>query len=312
MKISVVGMGKVGSSLAFALAMRNTAKELMLVGRTRESVLGDALDLRHGQLFVDTPSQVNAGTLKDTAGSDIVAICASVPTPPNMKSRLELAHGNVALLQSIMPEIARRSPKAIVVMVSNPVDVLVHYALQFSGFKPNQVMGTGTLVDSSRFRQLLAEELRIHTEDIRAYILGEHGDSQFAAMSCAEAGGEPLDPTPGRYALFRKASKAGFQVLEYKGCTNYAIALAAAEIIQCIADDSKHTMPVSLRIDGFLGTSDVCLSLPASSSVYFLIKVMNAPAAAAAAPPMRYHMVSSVKRPVRVSVIWPPTDCDDW
>jgi len=263
MKISVVGLGKVGSSLAFALAMRNTAKELLLVGRTRESVLGDALDLRHGQLFVNAPLQVNAGTLKDTAGSDIIAMCASVTTPANMKSRMELADGNVALMKTMMPELSKLSPDAILVMVSNPVDVLVHYALEYSGYKTNQVLGTGTLVDSSRFRQLLAEELRIHTEDIRAYILGEHGDSQFPAMSCAEAGGEPLDPTPGRYALFEKASKAGFQVLKYKGCTNYAIALAAAEIIQCIVDDTKHTMPVSLRVDGFLGTRDVCLSLPA-------------------------------------------------
>lgn len=263
MKISVIGMGNVGSSLAFALAMRNTAKELMLVGRSRESVLGDVLDLRHGQLFMDTPTQINAGTLKDTAGSDIIAMCASVPMPKNMKSRMELAHGNVALMQEMMPELARLSPNTKLVMVSNPVDVLVHYALKFSGFRPNQVLGTGTLVDSSRFRQLLSEELRIHMEDIRAYILGEHGDSQFPAMSCADAGGEPLDPTPGRYALFEKASKAGFEVLKYKGCTNYAIALAAAEIIQCIVDDSKRTMPVSLRLDGFLGVDDVCLSLPA-------------------------------------------------
>lgn len=263
MKVSVIGMGNVGSSLAFALAMRNTAKELMLVGRSRESVLGDALDLRHGQLFVDTPTQVNAGTLKDTAGSDVIAMCASVPTPTNMKSRLELAQGNVALLRDMMPELARLSPQTKLVMVSNPVDVLVHYALEFTGFRPNQVLGTGTLVDSSRFRQLLAEELRIHTEDIRAYILGEHGDSQFPAMSCADAGGEPLDPTPGRYALADRASRAGFEVLKYKGCTNYAVALAAAEIIQCIADDSKRTMPVSLKVDGFLGVNDVCLSLPA-------------------------------------------------
>ncbi|WP_111495059.1 malate dehydrogenase [Marinobacter bohaiensis] len=263
MKVSVIGMGNVGSSLAFVLAMKHIVKELVLVGRSRESVLGDVLDLRHGQLFVSTPTQVNAGTLADTAGSDIIAMCASVPTPKHMRSRMELAQGNVDLMREIMPELARLSPESTIVMVSNPVDVLVHYALKFTGFRPNQVLGTGTLVDSSRFRQLLAEELRIHTEDIRAYILGEHGDSQFPAMSCAEAGGEPLDPTPGRFALFEKASRAGFEVLKHKGCTNYAIALAAAFIIESIALDAKHTMPVSLRVDGFQGVTDVCLSLPA-------------------------------------------------
>ena len=258
MKVSVIGLGNVGSSLAFVLAIRNVVRELVLVGRNRDLVMGDVLDLRHGQLFVDTPTDVFAGRIADTAGSDVIAICASVPTPKNMRSRLELAQGNVDLMRELMPALARHAPDSKIVIVSNPVDVLVHYALEFTGFQPHQILGTGTLVDSSRFRQLLAEELRIHMEDIRAYILGEHGDSQFPAMSCADAGGEPLDPTPARYALFERASQAGFEVLKYKGCTNYAIALAAAEIIQCIALDAKHTMPVSLRVDGFLGVSDVC------------------------------------------------------
>lgn len=175
MKVSIVGIGHVGSALAFVLTLKNIVKELVLVGRTRESAKGDVLDLRHGQLFVDTPAQVTAGTLVDTAGSDIIAMCASIPTPKDMRSRLELARGNVELMRQLMPELARLSPGCKVVMVSNPVDVLVHYALEFTGFRPHQVIGTGTLVDSARFRQLLAEELRIHSGDIRAYILGEHG-----------------------------------------------------------------------------------------------------------------------------------------
>jgi len=263
MKVAVVGLGKVGSSLAFVLAIKNFVQELVLVGRTRESVLGDVLDLRHGQLFVDAPTRIVAGTVEDTAGSDIIAICASAPTPRDMQSRLQLAPANVALLRALLPDLARLSPQCKMVLVSNPVDVLVHFALQITGFKPNQIMGTGTLVDSARFRQLLAEEIRIHQEDIRAYILGEHGDSQFPAMSCADAGGEPIDPTPARYALFEQASRAGFEVFKHKGHTNYAIALAAAFIIQCIALDSRHTMPISLKVDGFLGVDDVCLSLPA-------------------------------------------------
>ncbi len=263
MKVSVVGLGKVGSSLAFVLSIKNFVHELVLVGRTKDRVMGDVLDLRHGQLFVDAPTKITAGTLADTVGSDIIAICASVPTPPNMSSRLILAPENVAMLQSFLPEIARLAPQSKIVIASNPVDVLVHFALEITGFKPQQIMGTGTLVDSARFRQLLADEIQIHMEDIRAYILGEHGDSQFPAMSCADAGGEPIDPSPARYKLFEQASKAGFEVFLHKGHTNYAIALAAASIIQCIALDSKHTMPISLKSDGFLGVNDVCLSLPA-------------------------------------------------
>ncbi|HVL00639.1 MAG TPA: hypothetical protein VM553_12545 [Dongiaceae bacterium] len=263
MKVAVVGLGKVGSSLAFVLSIKNFVQELVLVGRTRESALGDVLDLRHGQLFADVPTRITAGTVEDTAGADIIAVCASAPTPKDMRNRLQLAPANVALLRELLPELARLSPNSKIVIVSNPVDVLVHFALQITGFPPGRIMGTGTLVDSARFRQLLAEEIQIHPEDIRAYILGEHGDSQFAAMSCADAGGEPIDPTPARYALAEQASHAGFEVFKHKGHTNYAIALAAAYIIQCIATDTKHTLPISLKVNGFLGVNDVCLSLPA-------------------------------------------------
>lgn len=263
MKVSIIGVGKVGASLAFVLSTRNFVQELVLVGRNPESVMGDVLDLRHGQLFVEAPARITAGTLADTAGSDVIAICASAPTPVDMADRLALAPANVALMAGLLPELARLSPDCKLVIASNPVDVLVHFALELTGFQPRQVIGTGTLLDSARFRQLLAEELQIHMDDIRANILGEHGDSQFPAMSCANAGGEPIEATPARYALAQQAARAGFEVFNRKGYTNYAIALAAADIIQVIAMDTRHTMPVSLRVDGFLGVDDVCLSLPA-------------------------------------------------
>lgn len=263
MKVSIIGLGKVGSSLAFVLSLRNIIKELVLVGRTPGSVMGDVLDLRHGQLFVEAPTRISAGTLADTYDSDVLAICASAPMSADMTDRQDLGPANVKLMATLLPELARHSPNAKLVMVSNPVDILVHFAIQMTGFAPHQVMGTGTLVDSARFRQLLAEEIQIHMEDIRAYILGEHGATQFPAMSCAFAGGEQIDDTPRRRELFRQASQAGFEVLKRKGHTNYAIALAAADIIQCIATDTKHTMPISLKVDGYLGVDDVCLSLPA-------------------------------------------------
>lgn len=263
MKVSIVGLGKVGSSLAFVLSMKSFIDELVLIGRTPDSVMGDVLDLRHGQLFVESPARIHAGTLEQAAGSDVIAICASAPMPARTTDRLALAPANVQLLSQLLGELARVAPAARLVIVSNPVDVLVHFALEFTGFAPHQVVGTGTLVDSARFRQLLAEEINIHMDDIRAYILGEHGDSQFPAMSCAYAGGEPLDDTPRRRELFAQASRAGQEVYRRKGFTNYAIALAAADIIRCIVIDAKHTMPISLKVDGFLGVNDVCLSLPA-------------------------------------------------
>jgi L-lactate dehydrogenase len=218
MKISVVGLGRVGSTLAFALSQRNCVHEMVLVGRAREDTMGDALDIAHAQSFV---------------------------------------------MRELLPPLAQLSPTAILVMVSNPVDALTYYAMEFTGFPAQRVLGSGTLIDSARLRHELSLELGIHSSDLRAYILGEHGGSQFAAMSCATAGGEPIDDTPQRRELIKRVVGAGLEIYNYKGHTNYGIALAATAIVEAIALDTKHTLPVSVAVDGFLGVKNVCLSLPA-------------------------------------------------
>lgn len=263
MKISVVGVGRVGSTLAFALSQRNCVHEMVLVGRRREDTLGDALDIAHAQSFVEVPTRVVAGTLPDTCDSDIIVVCASIPTPPNMADRAALGPGNVRLLRDLIPSLAKLSPQAVLVMVSNPVDALTYFAIEFSGFPAERVLGSGTLIDSARLRHELSLEVGIHSNDLRAYILGEHGGSQFAAMSCATAGGEAIDDTPQRRALIARVVQAGLEIFSHKGHTNYGIALAATAIVEAIALDTKHTMPVSVAVDGFLGVSGVCLSLPA-------------------------------------------------
>ena len=263
MKISVVGVGRVGSTLAFALSQRNFVQELVLVGRDRNIARGEALDMGHAQSFVEVPTRITAGTVEDTAGSDILAVCASVPTPPDMADRSQLGPGNVKLMRELLPPLAKLSPAAILVMVSNPVDVLTRYAIEFTGYPANRVLGTGTLIDSARLRHELSLELRIHSNDLRAYILGEHGASQFAAMSCATAGGEAIDDTPKRRELIARVVRTGLEIARLKGYTNYGIALSATAIVEAIALDTKHTLPVSVAVDGFLGVTDVCLSLPA-------------------------------------------------
>ena len=263
MKLSVIGLGKVGSTLAFTLSQRNFISEMVLVGRDREAALGDALDIAHAQSFVEVPTSVSAGSTEDTAGSDIIAVCASIAMPPTLRDRALLGPGNVALLRQILPPLAALSPRAIFVIVSNPVDVLTWFAQEITGFPPNRIIGTGTLIDSARLRHELSLEVGIHCNDLRAYILGEHGGSQFAAMSCATAGGEAIDNTPARRAIIANVEKAGFEILRRKGHTNYGIALSTASIIEAIALDTRHTLPVSVMVDGFLGVHDVCLSLPA-------------------------------------------------
>ncbi len=262
MKISVVGVGRVGSTLAFALSQRNFVHEMVLVGRRREDTMGDALDIAHAQSFVEVPTRVVAGTIADTENSDIIVVCASISTPPDMADRAALGPGNVKLMRELLPPLAKRSPRAILVMVSNPVDTLTYYAIQLTGFPAERVLGSGTLIDSARLRHELSLEVGIHSADLRAYILGEHGGSQFAAMSCATAGGEAIDDTPGRQELIKHVVGAGIEIFNHKGHTNYGIALAATAIVEAIALDTRHTMPVSVAVDGFLGVEDVCLSLP--------------------------------------------------
>jgi L-lactate dehydrogenase len=263
MKISVVGLGRVGSTVAFALSQRNCVHEMVLISKQREAAMGDALDIAHAQSFVEVPTRVVAGTLADSANSDVIVICASVPTPEGMHDRALLGPGNVRLMRELLPPLARLSPNAVLVMVSNPVDTLTYYAIEFTGFPVHRVLGSGTLIDSMRLRHELSLEVGIHSSDLRAYILGEHGGSQFAAMSCATAGGEPIDATPKRREIIKHVVGAGLEIYNYKGYTNYGIALACTAIVEAIALDTKHTMPVSVWVDGFLGMDNICLSLPA-------------------------------------------------
>lgn len=262
MKVTIVGPGKVGMVLAYTLVLRGIAREVLLVGADREKAEGEALDLTHAQAFQQVPVKVRAGGIEDAGGSKVVAICASVPTPAGLISRNALARGNAELMETLLPRLAEVAPDCILLMVSNPVDVLTWQALELTGFPRERVVGTGTLVDSIRFRELLSEMLAIHPDDLRAYILGEHGEHQFPAMSVAQAGGERIEDTPERRALCDQAKIAGIEVFRKKGNTCYAIGQAAAYIIESILLDEKRTVPLSVKVDGFLGVEGVCLSMP--------------------------------------------------
>jgi len=263
MKISIVGIGKVGAALAYTLVVRSLGTELLLVNRTRVTAEGHALDLLHASSIAERPMTIRAGTMAESSGSDIVIVCASAPMQPTYHTRLDLASDNARLFEQLIPELARRSPKAVMLIVTNPVDVMTWHALQLSGFEPSHVLGTGTFIDSARYRSLLSQELGIHPEDLRAYILGEHGDSQFPAMSLAVTGGERLDRSDATIRLFREAVQLGHAAMRQKGYTDFAIAMAATLIVEAIVSDNRRTYPVSTLINGYLGVRDVCLSLPA-------------------------------------------------
>jgi len=262
MKIALVGLGRVGSTLAYTLLHRGLADELVLLDRSREIVEGEALDLRHAEAFITHPVVVRPGGVEETAGSDIIILTCSAPWNENYTSRFDIGCDNLRLFRGIVPALAQASPDAKILVISNPVDVMTYHVIQLTGFGPERVFGTGTLIDSARFRTMLSAKMGIHPDDLRTYILGEHGDTQFPLFSMAMAGGAHILEDGATHEIFREASRAGFDVVRKKGHTNYAISMAAALIVEAIAWDTCRTMPLSVLVDGFLDVRDVCLSLP--------------------------------------------------
>lgn len=274
MKISVVGMGHVGTATAFSLVVRGVPHELVLVGHDRDKTLGDADDLQHASALV-RPMQIVAGEVAETAGSDIIILAAS-KAPADFEDRLEQAEPNSQLLREMVPPLASASPGAVFVVLTNPVDVCTYVTLKASGLPAGRVVGSGTLIDTARLRSLLARETAINALDIRAYVLGEHGDSQFPALSVASVGGLRLDrKDEAMRAIVDQTREGGQRVANAKGYTNYAVALSATLICEAIADDARTILPVSTLIDGFAGVRDVCLSLPCVVGRGGVLRVMS-------------------------------------
>lgn len=261
MKISVIGTGRVGGATAFALVTRGIPHELVLVGRDLDKTTGDAFDLLHASAFV-RPMTIRPGRLEDAHGSQIILIAVSAATDV-VGDRLASAGANARLLREIVPILAHGSPQAIFVVLTNPVDVCTYLTLRASGLPSHQVLGTGTLIDTGRFRALLSRRTGINANDIRAYILGEHGEGQFPALSVATAGGMRLEEGDETIrSLFEEARRGGHLVMRHKGYTNYAVAMAATLICEAIAHNTHTILPVSTLVEGFRGIEDVCLSLP--------------------------------------------------
>ena len=264
MKISVIGTGHVGAATAFALTLRGAAEELVLVNRSPEKAEGEARDLTHAATFLPGSTRVRAGSVDDTADSGVVILTHSVPwDDARHESRLDLAKDNVVLFREWIPPLAAASPDAVLVCVTNPVDVMTWHALALSGFPAGRVVGTGTLIDSARYRALLSEEIGIHPDDIRAYVLGEHGDSQFPLLSTAVTGGERFYEGDLTRRLFDRTVRSGFEVMRLKGYTNWAVATAAVVIAEAVAADARRTLPVSTFVADWGGAGPVCLSVPA-------------------------------------------------
>lgn len=268
MKVSILGgAGRVGSCAAFALQLGGRVSDLVLVDANDKGAAGEALDLLHGAAMT-SPTRIVAGGYDLVEGSDLVVITAGLRRKPD-ESRLDLIHRNLQLFQGILDEL-RRLPlpsHANLLVVTNPVDVLTQAAVERSGFAPQHVMGLGTVLDTLRFRSLLAEAFHLDARQVGALILGEHGDSMVPVWSTATVGGVPLASLPGydpqkAAALFERTRKSGAEVISLKGGAGYAVGVAIAEVVHAVAGDTRALLPVSTLQTGLYGVRDVCYSIP--------------------------------------------------
>lgn len=268
-KVCVIGYGNVGSFYTFALMNSGIADEIILIGRSPEKVRAHVMDLNHGLMF--TPNvTVRGGDYSDCEDADLVAVTAGVPQEPG-ESRIDLAKRNAGLFRELIPEISRRDPRTLLV-VTNPVDVLTHVAIKVSGLPMNRIMGSGTVLDTARFRYLLSRHCRVAPRNVHGYILGEHGDTEVPIWSRLRFGAVPLEkycpgcgkgcPAEELDNIFQQVKNAAYEIIKGKGATSYAIALAMVRITEAVLRDENSILTVSTLVDGQYGVKDVCLSVP--------------------------------------------------
>jgi L-lactate dehydrogenase len=265
--VAIIGAGRVGACSAFALQIGGVGSEILLLDVDEKTLHGEALDLRHGASLA-SPQRIRAANFSDLAACDIIVVTAGVRRLPG-ESRLQLTGRNVALLQGIFSEIKGVGLRAdaVLVVVTNPVDILTHVAATSGILPPERVIGTGTMLDTARFRSLLAEELDCEPTAVSALIIGEHGDTMVPVWSSVQVNGAPLTAFPQldakkREALFSKVKGAGNEINTLKGGSGFAIGLVVRDVVAAILSDSRATLPVSTVQDGAYGLRDVALSVP--------------------------------------------------
>lgn len=269
-KIILVGDGAVGASYAFALVTQNIGRELGIIDINVDKAQGDAIDLSHA-LAYQTPKKIYAATYADCKDADLVVLTAGAPQKPG-ETRLDLVHKNLAIYQSIISEIMASGFDGMFLVAANPVDILTYATWKFSGLPSHRVIGSGTSLDSARFRQAIAELTQVDARNVHAYILGEHGDTEFPVWSHANIGGLQIyewvksHPNIDEAALteiFYKTRDAAYEIIAKKGATYYGIGVALARITRAILNDENAILPLSVLLEGQYGQSDVYIGAPA-------------------------------------------------
>jgi len=270
-RIVIVGAGSVGATLAYACLIQGVGGDVVLYDTDAAKVEGQMLDLRHGLGFVPAATVRGSTELDDCRDADVLVITAGAKQRSG-QTRLDLASANASMLRELVPALLERSPEALVLVVTNPVDVLTWVTLRLSGLPAGRVLGSGTVLDSARLRQLLAARCGVAVANVHAHIAGEHGDTEIALWSSASIAGVPLSSwrPPGGEPfgaaelddILDQVRSSAYRIIEGKGATNFAIGLAGVRILEAIQRDESRVLPVSGLVDGLYDLNDVCLSLP--------------------------------------------------
>lgn len=270
-KAAIIGCGFVGSSTAFALMQKGLFSELVLIDADQKKAHGEAADIAHGRPFAHM-MQIYAGDYSDVRDCGLIIITAGAAQKPG-ESRTALVHKNVEIYKTIIPQITAQNFEGILLIVSNPVDILTYAAWKISGYPKERVIGSGTVLDSARFRYLLSEHLKVDSTSVHAMIIGEHGDSELAVWSGANVSGIPIhdfceirghyDHEQAMEQIYRRVRESAYQIIEEKGATYYGVAMAVTRIAAALIRDEGAVLPVSSLMQGEYGLSGLCISVPA-------------------------------------------------
>lgn len=284
-KISIIGAGFVGSTTAYALMNGGLASEIVIVDLNKDKAEGEAMDLSHGSSFV-MPVKIKAGGYEDTKDSDIVIITAGAASKLG-ETRLDLINRNFAIFKSIIPEIVRYSPESILLVVSNPVDVLSYITYKLSGFPKERVIGSGTVLDTSRLKYLLGEHFNVDDRNIHTYIMGEHGDSEIVTWNLTSIAGMGVEEycknncnkCDGnlKYKIQENVKNSAYHIIEKKGATYYAVGLAIRRIVEAILRDENSILTVSTLMEGNYGIDDIYIGAPSIVGASGVKKVLEVP-----------------------------------
>lgn len=269
-KVAVVGAGAVGTAIAYAAQIRGACRRLALFDLDARKVRAEVLDLNHGMQFTPMAQITGSDDLAVCADADVVVITAGAKQKPG-QTRLDLAAANVAMCRDLVPALVGLAPDALLLVVTNPVDVVTSAVQQLSGLPADRVFGSGTVLDSSRLRFLIAEHTGVAVQNVHAYIAGEHGDSEVPLWSTATIGGVPVQDwesggtrldADARARIHASVVSAAYEIIAGKGATSLAIGLAVSRILEAVLNDEHRVLPVTSRLEGVHGLSGVCLSMP--------------------------------------------------